>query len=58
MATQTVPSPIHPAKLLGANGFKYRPQYGVIVVCETEAHQISVFNQLKAAGHKTRVVCV
>ena len=49
-------------KMLGANGFKYKPQYGVIIVCEAEADQQIVFNELraphKAAGRKIKVVTV
>ncbi|MHC4834013.1 MAG: ParB N-terminal domain-containing protein [Planctomycetota bacterium] len=36
---------------------RYQEQYGVIVVCEDEAHQQRVFEQLAAAGHQCRVVC-
>jgi ParB-like chromosome segregation protein Spo0J len=36
---------------------RYREQYGVIVVCDDEAHQQRVFEQLSAAGHQCRVVC-
>ena len=31
-------------------------QYGVIVLCQSEAHQAAVYNQLKEAGHSCRVV--
>lgn len=34
----------------------YREQYGVIVLCESEAHQRAVYERLHAAGHKLRVV--
>ena len=37
---------------------KYRPQYGVIVVCESETHQEEVFNEMKSKGLKTKVVTV
>ena len=42
----------------GRNGFKYRQRYGVIVICRDEAHQRDVFQALKRAGHKIRVVTV
>lgn len=42
----------------GRNGFKYRPQYGVIVICDGEQSQRQTFEKLKSAGHKVRVVCV
>ncbi len=34
----------------------YREQYGVIVLCESEAHQRAVYERLHADGHKLRVV--
>ncbi len=45
-------------KMLGKNGFGYKPQYGVIVICEDEKHQESVFNKLKESGYKLKVVTV
>jgi ParB-like chromosome segregation protein Spo0J len=36
---------------------RYREQYGVIVVCNDEAHQQRVYEDLVAAGHQCRVVC-
>jgi hypothetical protein len=35
---------------------KYSEQYGVIVLCDDEAHQQAVYEELQAAGHKCRVV--
>lgn len=34
----------------------YQEQYGVIVICDTEAHQQRVYDQLVSSGHKCRVV--
>jgi hypothetical protein len=45
-------------KMLGKNGFKYRQQYGVIVICKDEKNQESVFEDLKKQGHKCKVVTV
>ena len=42
----------------GKNGYKYRPQYGVIVHCKDEAHQQALYKQLTALGLKVKVVCV
>jgi hypothetical protein len=42
----------------GKNGFKYREQYGVIVLCADARAQESLFNKLKAQGYKLRVVTV
>jgi hypothetical protein len=38
--------------------FKYKEQYGVIVICETEAQQIEVFNELDKQGLTLKVVTV
>jgi len=35
---------------------KYSEQFGVIVICDDEAHQQAVYDELSAAGHKCRVV--
>ncbi|WP_173058515.1 hypothetical protein [Sulfurimicrobium lacus] len=43
---------------LGKNGFKYREQYGVIILCDDAEAQERLFNQLKAQGYKLRVVTV
>jgi hypothetical protein len=42
----------------GRNGYQYREQYGVVVVCRDEKHQQQVFNDLRKAGHKVKVVTV
>lgn len=34
----------------------YREQYGVIVICDDEAHQEQVFNDLTAEGYAVKVV--
>jgi hypothetical protein len=47
-----------PKKQLGANGYKYRQQYGVIVVCEGEEDQRRVYERLLSEGLKVRVVVV
>lgn len=45
-------------QMLGANGFKYREQFGVIVVCKDEAEHRAVYERLKAEGYKCRLVRV
>ncbi len=35
---------------------RYRPQFGVIVLCDDEAHQKAVFEDLKRRGLRLRVV--
>lgn len=47
-----------PQRSPGRNGFKYRPQFGVIVLCKDEAHQSKVFQRLTLQGYKLKVVCV
>lgn len=45
-------------KVPGKNGFVYRQQWGIIIMCESEAHQARLFDKLKAQGYKLRVVSV
>lgn len=47
-----------PKKAPGRNGYKYREQYGVIVICRDSSHQEQVYKGLKDQGHKVRVVTV
>lgn len=42
----------------GSNGYKYRQQFGVVVICEDAGHQERIYNVLKAQGLKLRVVVV
>lgn len=52
-------TPAKPAKAApGVNGYKYREQFGVVVVCKDAAHQERLYAELQAAGHKVKVVCV
>lgn len=36
----------------------YRPQYGIIVICESEDEQKKVFENLQSKGYKLKVVNV
>ena len=49
---------VQPQQAPGSNGFKYREQYGVIVLCTSEREQQAIFNKLKKQGFKLRVVTV
>lgn len=46
------------ARILGANGFKYRQQFGVIVQCKNERDQARTYNVLTRRGFKCKVVTV
>lgn len=47
-----------PQKHYGKNGFKYKPQYGVIVLCDDEKHQQHIYETLKQQGLTVKVVSV
>ena len=47
-----------PAKHYGRNGFQYKQQYGVVVLCESERHQQQVYAALKEQDLKLKVVSV
>lgn len=54
-----VNAPQKPTKAApGINGYKYREQFGVVIVCRDAAHQQQLYGELQAAGHKVKVVCV
>ncbi len=40
------------------SSFKYKPQFGVIVVCKSERDQTRVYNQLRRGPRKVKVVTV
>jgi hypothetical protein len=42
----------------GKNGYRYRQQYGVIVICKNERHQARVYNVLRRRGLDCKVVTV
>nr|DAF88205.1 MAG TPA: threonine dehydratase regulatory domain protein [Myoviridae sp. ctwSu1] len=55
MATQKPTlNPKAPAK----NGFNYKPKFGLIIQCDDEDHQQTIFEQLKQLGYKAKVVVV
>lgn len=48
-----------PLKTLGKNGFRYRPQFGIVVVVDSERDQERAYGRLRRAGFKKlRVVSV
>lgn len=42
----------------GVNGYKYKEQFGVVIVCKDAGQQQKLYAKLQAAGHKVKVVCV
>lgn len=42
----------------GVNGFRYKEQYGIVVICDDENHQKATYEKLKPLGYKMKVVCV
>jgi hypothetical protein len=52
MTEQTKPSSKAPAK----NGYKYKPQWGVLIHCKDEKHQQSIYDLNKSQGLKCKVV--
>jgi hypothetical protein len=47
-----------PAGAPGRNTFKYKEQFGVIVICRDEAEHKLVYERLAAQGHKLKAVRV
>jgi hypothetical protein len=54
MTTSAPKQPLRP----GENGFKYKTQYGLIVVCKDEADQKQQFAKLCKLGYLPKVVSV
>jgi hypothetical protein len=38
--------------------YAYKPSYGLVIICKSEAEQIELFNRLKAQGLELKVVTV
>lgn len=45
-------------KALAKNGFNYKPKFGLIIQCNDEKQQQTVFEHLKSLGYKAKVVVV
>jgi len=58
IGTNNAAIPPLPDKTPGVNKFKYKPNFGVIVICEDEAHHKAVYEQLQSQGYKCKVVRV
>ena len=42
----------------GRNGFKYRPQHAVIVICAHERDQAKAYARFRRLGYQVKVVTV
>jgi len=38
--------------------YAYKPQYGLVIICQSESEQIKLFNELKQQNLKLKVVTV
>jgi len=38
--------------------YTYRPQYGLVIICQDENEQIEMFNKLQSQGLQLKVVTV
>lgn len=52
------PTPQINPKAPAKNGFNYKPKFGLIIQCDDELHQQTVFEHLKSLGYKAKVVVV
>lgn len=54
--SKKLPQP--PAGAPGRNAFRYKEQFGVVVICHDEAEHKQVFERLAAQGYKLKAVRV
>lgn len=52
------PKPTLNPKAPAKNGYTYKPKFGLIIQCDDEPHQQTVFEHLKSLGYKAKVVVV
>jgi hypothetical protein len=45
-------------KAPGKNGFRYKQQYGLVIICRDAAHQERLYNTLRNKGYQVKVVTV
>lgn len=57
MKKEKTPPPL-PGNTPGVNGFRYKQQYGVIVVCAGETEHRQTYERLVALGFKCKAVRV
>ena len=58
MANMPTEKPPQTARRQGENGFKYKPQFGLVVPCKDEAEQRRRYTRLVKLGMAPKVVCV
>ena len=58
MAMTPTVKPPQTARRQGENGFKYKPQFGLVVPCKDEAEQQRRYKRLVKLGMAPKVVCV
>ena len=56
LTTTAIQTP--PPRRQGENGFKYKPQFGLVVPCKDEAEQQRRYKSLVKLGMAPKVVCV
>lgn len=40
------------------SNYTYKPQFGVVIICQDEAEQQTIFEKLSKEGYTLKVVCV
>lgn len=58
MANKAKQAPPLPAGAPGQNGYKYKEQFGVVVICRDEAEHKQIFERLAAQGYRVKAVRV
>ena len=58
MANMPTEKPPQTARRQGENGFKYKPQFSLVVPCKDEAEQRRRYTRLVKLGMAPKVVCV
>jgi hypothetical protein len=58
MAEDAKPRPKHDYQLPVPDTDKYTPQWGCLVLCDSEVHQAEVYDKLSELGFNVRVVTV
>ena len=58
MAMTPTVKPAQTARRQGENGFKYKPQFGLVVPCKDEAEQQRRYTRLVKLGMAPKVVSV